>query len=362
MLSAQRKFRVSELLHEDIPSEELSRLSNGRFVCKLCLQQPVFDTINMFMVHRQGKKHQQSLLYREQKDQDLKDLIHKRQQEQASLDLQLTSAVQKPKVQTNKVHNRKPYERRHVIDVNSTCEGPVSIETTQLEALPGSKLSKLSCLEKLHPTSCGVERQRFEKITMTLGDSRQKLNRDNQGAGNQKFKIKMNQGKLSCDPEKELTMQPSSVTKFVRSHLTEQSVKYYRNRKEQEQKAQTNILDQLTQPSPHTTTHNPTKAWEFYKNRQDTKRFTPATIREAGSGSACKPTDKPAQSVELTSEVLPILGEPEKFSSNDSAVKQARLQRQLKAIGSGWKRDWDGKWVKDEEAEFDSDEEPPDVM
>jgi hypothetical protein len=28
---------------------------------------------------------------------------------------------------------------------------------------------------------------------------------------------------------------------------------------------------------------------------------------------------------------------------------------------SGWKKDWDGKWIRDEEAEFDSDEEAPDL-
>lgn len=28
---------------------------------------------------------------------------------------------------------------------------------------------------------------------------------------------------------------------------------------------------------------------------------------------------------------------------------------------SGWKKDWVGNWIKDENAEFDSDEEPPDL-
>ena len=29
---------------------------------------------------------------------------------------------------------------------------------------------------------------------------------------------------------------------------------------------------------------------------------------------------------------------------------------------AGWKRDWTGKWVRDEDAEFDSDEETPDLL
>jgi hypothetical protein len=27
----------------------------------------------------------------------------------------------------------------------------------------------------------------------------------------------------------------------------------------------------------------------------------------------------------------------------------------------GWKKNWKGEWMKDEDVEFDSDEEPPDL-
>lgn len=30
-------------------------------------------------------------------------------------------------------------------------------------------------------------------------------------------------------------------------------------------------------------------------------------------------------------------------------------------LRAGWKKDLDGKWIRDEDAEFDSDEEPPDL-
>jgi hypothetical protein len=29
---------------------------------------------------------------------------------------------------------------------------------------------------------------------------------------------------------------------------------------------------------------------------------------------------------------------------------------------SGWKKDYKGNWIKDEDVEFDSDEEPPDIL
>ncbi|CAE1276762.1 unnamed protein product [Acanthosepion pharaonis] len=41
--------------------------------------------------------------------------------------------------------------------------------------------------------------------------------------------------------------------------------------------------------------------------------------------------------------------------TNELAYKYWQL------AGSGWKKNWSGKWEKDEQAEFDSDEEPPDL-
>ncbi|KAK6191340.1 hypothetical protein SNE40_003057 [Patella caerulea] len=42
--------------------------------------------------------------------------------------------------------------------------------------------------------------------------------------------------------------------------------------------------------------------------------------------------------------------------------EQKQFCEKIKQLrGAGWKRDWDGKWIKDEDAEFDSDEEAPDI-
>lgn len=38
------------------------------------------------------------------------------------------------------------------------------------------------------------------------------------------------------------------------------------------------------------------------------------------------------------------------------------IEKKTLFFRSGWKRDWDGKWIRDEDAEFDSDEEPPDLQ
>lgn len=47
-------------------------------------------------------------------------------------------------------------------------------------------------------------------------------------------------------------------------------------------------------------------------------------------------------------------------SVDTSCLGTEKLVQYLHAVGSGWKRSRDGSWVKDENAEFDSDEEAPD--
>lgn len=43
------------------------------------------------------------------------------------------------------------------------------------------------------------------------------------------------------------------------------------------------------------------------------------------------------------------------------AYNQERRERELKFTSAGWKRDGHGKWFKDENVEFDSDEEDPNL-
>ncbi|XVE66878.1 hypothetical protein DITRI_Ditri08aG0115200 [Diplodiscus trichospermus] len=55
------------------------------------------------------------------------------------------------------------------------------------------------------------------------------------------------------------------------------------------------------------------------------------------------------------------------FPTSETSVKllqkpldfQERRERELKFTSAGWKRDCHGKWYKDENVEFDSDEEDP---
>ncbi|XP_053330975.1 sodium channel modifier 1 [Spea bombifrons] len=56
-LNVLKKRRVSDLLASFIPEDEALLLTNGRYTCTVCVHRPVFDTIEMLSVHRNGKKH-----------------------------------------------------------------------------------------------------------------------------------------------------------------------------------------------------------------------------------------------------------------------------------------------------------------
>ncbi|XP_053560955.1 sodium channel modifier 1 isoform X2 [Bombina bombina] len=60
-LNVLKKRRVADLLASYIPEDEALLLKNGRFACAVCAHRPVFDTIDMLSVHRNGKKHLTSL-------------------------------------------------------------------------------------------------------------------------------------------------------------------------------------------------------------------------------------------------------------------------------------------------------------
>ncbi|KAM4690249.1 sodium channel modifier 1-like [Rhinophrynus dorsalis] len=56
-LNLLKKRRVADLLASYIPEDEALLLKNGRYACTVCHHRPVFDTIDMLSVHRNGKKH-----------------------------------------------------------------------------------------------------------------------------------------------------------------------------------------------------------------------------------------------------------------------------------------------------------------
>lgn len=80
-LNILKKRRVADLLSNFIPEDEAALMKNGRYTCLVCSYRPVFDTVDMLTVHRNGKRHLEGLKSFYGKKARLKNEITKRQQE-----------------------------------------------------------------------------------------------------------------------------------------------------------------------------------------------------------------------------------------------------------------------------------------
>ncbi|XP_075995801.1 sodium channel modifier 1 [Genypterus blacodes] len=80
-LNILKKRRVADLLSNYIPEDEAALMNNGRFTCLVCSYRPVFDTVDMLTVHRNGRRHLEGLKSFYGKKARLKNEITKRQHE-----------------------------------------------------------------------------------------------------------------------------------------------------------------------------------------------------------------------------------------------------------------------------------------
>ncbi|CAH2327172.1 sodium channel modifier 1 [Pelobates cultripes] len=80
-LNVLKKRRVADLLASFIPEDEALLIKNGSYACTVCSHRPVFDTIDMLSVHRNGKKHLASLQWFYGKKNNFKNEVQKRQHE-----------------------------------------------------------------------------------------------------------------------------------------------------------------------------------------------------------------------------------------------------------------------------------------
>lgn len=80
-LNVLKKRRVADLLSNYIPEDEAALMNNGRYTCLVCSYRPVFDTVDMLTIHRNGKKHLEGLKRFYGKKAQLKNEIAKRKHE-----------------------------------------------------------------------------------------------------------------------------------------------------------------------------------------------------------------------------------------------------------------------------------------
>ncbi|XP_063997273.1 sodium channel modifier 1 isoform X1 [Pogoniulus pusillus] len=60
-LGVLQRRRIADLLANYIPEEEALLLRSGKYACTVCAHRPVFDTLEVLTVHRAGRRHRSSL-------------------------------------------------------------------------------------------------------------------------------------------------------------------------------------------------------------------------------------------------------------------------------------------------------------
>ncbi|CAJ1063043.1 sodium channel modifier 1 [Xyrichtys novacula] len=236
-LNILKKRRVADLLSNFIPEDEAALMKNGRYSCLVCSYRPVFDTVDMLTVHRNGKRHLEGLKSFYGKKSQLKNEIAKRHHESY---VQSEDKSQEPS--------------------SSSSSAPLLAQTR--------KLTHHALLKTTPYNSC-------HRKTSTKSD---------RGVQND-----------GSDPSKD-----------------------FPNREAHEQEgncSKTNSSNHLSQ----------------------------------GSSSLC--------TAEEESEVSQAAGKQEEPPM--TAERRKELEHYLKLKSNGWLQDRSGKWVKDENVEFDSDEEEP---
>ncbi|XP_051922466.1 sodium channel modifier 1 [Hippocampus zosterae] len=191
-LNILKKRRVADLLSNFIPEDEATLLSNGRYTCLVCNYRPVFDTVDMLTVHRNGKRHLEGLKAFYGRKARLKHEITKRKQEnliEAEDQGQEGSSSAAPLLaQTRKLTHHAllrtvPYNSCHQRISKKTVKGPGNsrrpldhvaspcgaAESTDVSSMPGSDQSHSSnttgrCPPSATPASEPMSAQRRREL------------------------------------------------------------------------------------------------------------------------------------------------------------------------------------------------------
>ncbi|XP_072284411.1 sodium channel modifier 1 [Pyxicephalus adspersus] len=246
-LNVLRKRRVADLLASYIPEDEALLLKNGQYACTVCHHRPVFDTVDMLSIHRNGKKHLACLQRFYGKKTELRNEVQKRQHQE--------------------------YVRAEEAGELPKGPAPLLVQT--------SRITHHALLKSAPYNSC-CSRKR-------PGDA----------------------GKTITTPE--VVAPPPSLLMSHTSQLVS------------EWPAPPGIVSAHSEPGGSSEEPQPKK-----------------TARHKKKDRKCP-------------------GKGEETPSDDPEKKQA-MEHYLRLRSAGWIPDGSGKWVKDENVEFDSDEEEPPSM
>ncbi|KAK3585447.1 hypothetical protein CHS0354_020168 [Potamilus streckersoni] len=397
-LGVLRQRRILDLFAEDIAEDEASLLSNGRFTCLVCNHRPIFDTVNMLAVHRRGKKHEANLKHFNRKKRELQALIQKRQHEKflhdgtTNIDQAVPSyrglgniAPYNPCVKRKRL---KPYDRKMQLDLSSTDQHrPYSVITdTSFNQLPGNRFPSThngQDISQFGLVVCDISRS--DPVKVDLGRSSLNIINTSSQIHAKQICGKKNETKIIVSGKNKKALEdliklqskgpvqhPNSLKKLVdRSRKSDVIIPYISNKARQLEDSQTGSkigtapkncdqnLGNIYKPSKEVIKFELKQA-DLETRRYKSKSFIPkSSEKTADLQIGFKSFKKSSESQKCLSGKDPIQSNMAVTAKEDTSM--TRAEKALMLRGAGWKRDWDGKWIKDEDAEFDSDEEPPDL-
>ncbi|KAK6973678.1 sodium channel modifier 1-like isoform X1 [Biomphalaria glabrata] len=308
LLNTLRKRRIKELFSEDIPEDEAKLLSNGRFACLVCHHKPIFDTVSMLSIHRKGKKHLFDNEIYLNKKRELMHLINARKHEQYLKDGTTLIKMSEPK--HTSILSSQPYDPRvKKLKLKNDHEVSTSLTNTGFKKsmspadnsthLPGHSHWSDMCQQQM---SVPVTHDHRLKNIFSERDRSQEYVRCEPYKSKYRPTITTLTVPISCDTVKNTDSKVLiDERKIANSSTSNQAMQVYGNT------SNTKLLPQ-------------TKITKSKQSQTQVKKTNLATAQGQNSTNKLK-----------------------------------------QLSGSGWKRDWDGSWIKDATAEFDSDEEPPDI-
>lgn len=214
-IKVQKKLRVSELLLEDIPEDEAALAKNGRFVCLVCGHRPVFDTVAVLSIHRQGKRHLAAAAIKLEEQRKIAEL---RQKQEHDRYLKVLHSLTGKSKEDDKAPLLQRTQKNKELVLNSRHRmSSVGHSSQQQQASPSriqknipffqSRIDTKVNFPTLATTSTGSDLQREESKKLML-DSR----------GNE-IKIE-SESKSSARQIKKETLNIKQVDKQERSHST----------------------------------------------------------------------------------------------------------------------------------------------
>ncbi|XP_071795733.1 uncharacterized protein [Asterias amurensis] len=379
-LNLLKKRRVSDLLAENIPEEEAFLMRNGRYACMVCHYRPVFNTIPNLVSHRSGKKHRSGLeayyakkrdlmreaeerrQYRELMKQEKGRVVHEKDEDASPLLTQtrkathhalLTSVPYKGyKSTSTTVQGQTFSEKRRsffqTVFANSLQGGVWLPSASQKQALPGNGGSSIN--NQPPETPCAGNTTRDEASVSQDGDVAE---------GDHQQGVKK-QSDDSFTPRTSgvpltLTEKRQPATFELKPYVP----KNQRNRQDQTEELLPS--EEATAPAPNVKSEDIPIKEPLY--------FESLPTDDVSEEIVSKPDEAELkQTVPIPSKNEPIHGKKVKKHSkhhkaeskvSEDAKSKEEREQYFKMTSSGWKSDWRGGWVKDEDVEFDSDEDEP---